>query len=74
MAVFWVDSYYWGTDTDGLADMLATEQLKSGIKSPATTQEIYSAIRNRIERMRELIGIVDQSDEICGKIITVRYN
>lgn len=68
MKVFWVDSYYWGGNTDGLVDMMVTEQLKSG-KSPATTQEIYSAIRNRIER----IGM-NQSEEICGKIITVRYN
>ena len=69
MKVFWVDSYYWGANTDGLADMPATEQLKSGIKSPATIQEIYSAIRNRIDRID-----MNQSEEICGKIITVRYN
>lgn len=69
MNVFWVDSYYWGASADGLADVLTIQQLNSGLQSPAKTIEIYSAIRNRLEKLE-----IDQSEEICGKIITVRYN
>jgi len=65
---FWVDSYYWGTNLEHLADRLASEQLSMRwLDSPATEEEIYSAIRNRLE------GILpNHSEKICGKIITVR--
>ena len=69
MKVFWIDSYYWGTDIGLLTERLVSAQFNSNRYFPCTEAEIYSAIRNRLEKLK-----IDQSEEICGKIITVRYN
>lgn len=69
MKVFWVDSYYWGADIGQLTEGLVSAQFNSNRYFPCTESEIYSAIRNRLEKLG-----IDQSEEICGKIITVRYN
>ena len=64
---FWVDSYYWGTDLESLVCLLAENYPFCLRPVPAPEEEIYSAIRNRLE------GILpNHSEKICGKIITVR--
>lgn len=64
---FWVDSYYWGTDLESLICLLMENYPYCLKDVPAAEEEIYSAIRNRLE------GILPgHSEKICGKIITVR--